>query len=148
MRRGGRQDDQSEADRRNRGHRGDHEKPLSFLGRVSVHVPLYVEQERGGVGPNTEEPQYFRKTKGFHLWGPRSLGGAPSSTRMPPHHPNFQVLPAAQVKRRETSGAGASGRADIQGKPARHWLESSWEAFRRAASEGSLYMTVEFSLND
>ena len=64
-----------------------------------------------------------------------------------PHPPNFQVVPAAQVKQRDPSGAGASGRAESQGRADRNWLESSQEAVMRWASEGSLSLMVERSLN-
>ena len=93
---------------------------------------------------NTEEPQYFLETQVFYQWVPISLGESAVFYRDAP--PNFQVLPAAQVKRSKTSGAGASGRADIQGRKDSNWLESSWEAVIRSASEGSLSLTVAFSL--
>ena len=66
----------------------------------------------------------------------------------PPPPPNFQVLPSTQVDQSKTSGAGAYGRADSQGRPARHLLEASREAVRWAASEGSLSLTVAGSLSN
>ena len=64
-----------------------------------------------------------------------------------PLPPNFQVLSDAQVKQSNPSGAGESSWEEIQWRPARHELEYSWEAFRRASMEGSLLLTVAGSLN-
>ena len=78
-----------------------------------------------------------------HWWECRLLQG-----RLPPHPPNFQVLSATKVERSDPSGAGASDQADSQGRSAKHWLGASREAFRRAASEYSLSLTVAVSPND
>ena len=79
--------------------------------------------------------------------GSRSSGGYLSSTGTPSHPPKFQVLPAAQVKWSNTSVNGAYDRVNNQGRPSRRLLEASWQAVRRAASEGSLQLMVAGSLN-
>ena len=86
-RRGGQQDDWSVAGWRKRGHWGNHGNQLPFLVRVLGHVRLYREYERGGGRLKIEEPQHFYEIQGFHIWGPRSLGGWFILPRRPPNPP-------------------------------------------------------------
>ena len=46
--------------------------------------------------------------------------------------PNFQLLPSVQVEGRDPSGAGVYIQEDIQGWPARHWLEAIREALMQS----------------
>ena len=116
---------------------GATQKNFPFVGRMLAHIQLYGEWEWGG---KTAED---RRTKTSINLGSNIIEGAPYSTGTPPAPLNFKVIPAAQVRQCETSGAGASS-----------WAQSGADnqAFvgahrRRAASEGSMSLTVAGSLD-
>ena len=86
-----------------------------------------------------KDPDYVMK----RTFRSKIIEGEPSSTRTPPIPPNLQVLPSAQVRRSKTSGPGAPGQAE-SGSVSQALVGA---CRRRSASEGSLSIIVEGSLD-
>ena len=82
--------------------------PLIWKEGVRTRAVVRGTVEGKGGGEQRQKIPRFQELQG---WGPRYFGGAQSSTGTPPL--NFQVLPAAQVGRRETSGSRASVWAEL-----------------------------------